>query len=221
MSVTALGPIWDPRIRTLLLLTVLTIPMVTWIAALGNPLLYFQSGLPPGQALYSLSKLAGLYAIVLLWLQVLYGVGKNIRPGRDDRRPWSFNAHRLLGISTLAAVLMHFLFFFSAVSVRTNNLPLNLLVPDLGNGFYAAAVSLGWFALVGMLLVAMSGLLRSKTKGGWIWVHRFSFLVIALGLVHAQLVGSEAQANHWFYLTLFFGGTVLAALMWRMRAGHG
>lgn len=45
--------------------------LAVWLTSVGNPLDYLRYELPPGQALYILSKLLGLVALALLWLQCL------------------------------------------------------------------------------------------------------------------------------------------------------
>ena len=77
-------------------------------------------------------------------------------------------------------------------------------------------VSLGWFALVGMTLVAVAGMLRNKTQGIWVLAHRLSLAVFIVALVHAQMIGSEAKGGVWFFVHLLFAGAVLVALIRRV-----
>jgi hypothetical protein len=211
--------VWAVSGTRILLIALLMAPFITWSGALGNSNTYFQEHLPPGQAFYSLSKLMGLYAIVLLWLQLMYGLLKANAVSLYGLPRWSVNWHRLFGLLTLLTAVIHFLFFFTAASIRTGSLAVHLLVPNFSNGFYTTAVSLGWFALVGLLVVAMIGLLRSKMQGVWLWAHRLSYAVIVLALIHGQLVGSEAQSTAWFYLMLLFGLSVAISLLARPGSG--
>ncbi len=206
---------WITIVSRLLLIAVFVIPFFTWIDRLGNPFEYFQLDLPPGQLLFSLSKLAALYAISMLWLQVMYGLLKGNVFAHHALPHWSVNAHRYLGIATLVMVMSHVFLFLAAVTLRTHSLPLHFLMPNFTDGYYAGAVSLGWCALVGLLVVATIGLLRSNMQGVWLWAHRLSLGVIVLALVHAQLVGSEAQTTIWVCLTVFFCLTMIIALLMR------
>ncbi len=157
--------------RWLMMIAILALPLVTWLAAIGNPVTYFHYELPPGQVMYILAKLAGLYAFVLLWVQVMFGLLKNDPLSRYLLPQWSMGKHRLLGIATLLAAWAHFLLFFAAVSLRKDTIAYDLLLPEFGKGIYFIAVSLGWFALIGMTLVAIAGILRNKTHGIWVLAH--------------------------------------------------
>jgi len=211
----------DPRqspaeiARRLVLVAVLALPLITWIASLGNPITYFHFDLPPGQVMYILAKLAGLYVFVLLWLQVMFGLLKGDPWGRFLLLHWTVSQHRLLGITTLLAAWAHYLLFFTAVSLRKDAIGYDLLLPQFSNGIYLIAVSLGWLALVGLNLVALTGLLRARTGGLWSLAHRLSLAVFVVALIHAQMIGSEAKSGFWFTVHLLFAVTVLLALIRR------
>jgi predicted ferric reductase len=120
-----------------------------------------------------------------------------------------------LGIATLLTAWAHFLLFVTAVSLRKDTIAYDLLLPEFGKGIYFIAVSLGWFAVIGLTLVALAGLLRSKSGGIWKHAHRLSLVVFLLALVHAQMIGSEARGGTWFIVHLLFAGAVLTALIRR------
>ena len=65
--------------RRLILTTVMVLPLFTWLASIGSPMTYFHYDLPPGQIMYILAKLAGLYAFAMLWLQIMFALLKNGR----------------------------------------------------------------------------------------------------------------------------------------------
>ncbi len=163
--------------------------------------------------MYVLAKLAGLYAFVLLWVQVMFGLLKNDSLSRYLLPQWSMGKHRLLGIATLLTAWAHFLMFFAAVSLRKDTIAYDLLLPEFGKGIYFIAVSLGWFALIGMTLVAIAGTLRNKTHGIWVLAHRLSLAVFLMALIHAQMIGSEAKGGIWFSVHFLFASTVLVALI--------
>jgi len=55
------------------------------------------------------------------------------------------------------------------------------------------AVTLGWLAMIALLLTAASGGLRRLLPGGaWRIVHALAYLTFALGLLHGLLAGSDA-----------------------------
>lgn len=215
---STLNPTFDPGrdpaspYRRLLVTAVLFLPPVSWLAALGNPITYFHFDLPPGQLPYILAKLAGLYVLVLLWLQVMFALLKGDPWARYLLPRWTVSKHRLLGITTLLAAWTHFLLFFTAVSLRKDAIAYAMLLPEFGKGIYFVAVSLGWFALIGMNLVAFTGLLRRRTGGIWALAHRLSLGVFLVALVHAQMIGSEAKGVLWFAVHLCFAALVLLAL---------
>jgi len=202
----------------ILLAVLFVLPLGSWLAALGNPVAYFQYELPPGQVLYILSKLLGLYAILLLWLQLMYGLLKNDALLRAVIPRWSISIHRLLGLSTLLMTSLHFVVFFIATSIRKGAVAVQLLVPDFGNGYYSTTVSLGWLALVGLWVVAVAGIARARGGHGWIGVHRLAIAVGLLALTHSLLVGSETKTTLWLIIYFFFGVTILGGVFRRIRS---
>jgi predicted ferric reductase len=195
-----------------MLFALLVLPLGTWLSSIGSPAMYFSYDLPPGQLLYALAKLIGMYAFVLIWLQVMLGLLKGDPALRRFMPPLTTTRHRMLGIVTLLTAWTHFLLFFSAVSVRNGEFAYSLLLPAFDNGIYFIAVSLGWFAVITMTLVAITGLLRRRSGGIWAFAHRLSIAVFAVALIHAQMIGSEAKSGLWFALHLCFAGAVLVAL---------
>ena len=214
---TTIGPRQNPVgiTQRFVVTAILFLPSVTWLVALGNPVTYFHFDLPPGQVPYILAKLVGLYVFVLLWLQVMLGLLQGDPLTRGLVVSWSIDRHRLLGITTLLAAWAHFLLFFSAVSLRKDTIAYDLLLPELDKGIYFVAVSLGWFALAGLNLVALTGLLRRRSGGLWALAHRLSLAVFAVALVHAQMIGSEAKGILWFAVHLCFAALVFLALFRR------
>jgi predicted ferric reductase len=200
-----------------LVFLVLLWPLASWLFSLGNPVAYLKSNMPPGQVIYQVSKLFGLYAIVLLWAQVMCGL---IMGDQFRLRMFSWLTvmiHRRLGIATLLVSSAHFLFFLAAASVRKHGVAYQLLLPDIKGGFYSMIISLGWFALVGMYIVAIAGWMRMKGASRWKWPHRISLAVFVLAVTHSQLIGSEAQLGTWGCIYLLFGGSLFIMLARRFR----
>jgi hypothetical protein len=68
---------------------------------------------------------------------------------------------------------------------------------------------------VQLRLVALTGILRNRTQGIWVLAHRLALGVFIVGLVHAQMIGSEARGGIWFFVHVLFASAVLAALIRR------
>ena len=195
---------------------VLALPLLSWLTAIGNPFAYFRYELPPGQVLYILAKLAGMYAFVLLWFQAMMALLKRDRLSGYLVPEWTLDRHRVLGIATILTAWTHFLCFFSAVSIRKETVASDLLLPQFQEGIYSFAVSLGWIALVGLTVVALTGLLRGRRQGIWALAHRLSMLVFLLAFFHAQMIGSETKTGLWLFVHLLFLATLLLAIARRV-----
>src|ERR1700692_678744 len=76
----------------------LCLPGVTWLSTTGNIADYWRYEVPPGQVAYVLSKLAALYAFVVFWMQLIYGLlGHAGRTRLGIERGYTF--HVQLGIT--------------------------------------------------------------------------------------------------------------------------
>jgi len=190
-------------------------PVALWLSTEGNPLDYMHYDLPPGQLLYVFSKLMGLYTVMFLWLQIMYGlVGKG--NWVDALLPkWSIPTHRLIGILVMSAALTHFALFFSAVALRKQTIPVHLLVPDFSSYFHAV-VTLGVISLYLMILVVLVGIYRSRLGKYWVWSHRLSVLMIIVVIAHSLLIGSETKSVTWLTFYAVAGTTLIAAIYRRI-----
>lgn len=201
-------------LTTALLGTVALAPaLAAWLGSTGNPLAYLGHELPPGQGLYVLSKLLGLLAIGLLWLQCLGGLTRGdafttrLRPG--------LRFHRSLGVLVLAAATTHALLFVAAASLRTGNPALALLMPWPGQGYYALHLSYGAMALWLLALGVSAGLARAALpSSAWRWLHWLWVPAFVLLCLHAFGIGSETRSAPLsrIYPVLGTGLAVLALL---------
>src|SRR5688572_33165805 len=92
----------------------LLIPLAVWTAELGNPWYTIAQPSPPGQSAYLGSRLIGLYALVLVWLQLLAGLQMHrlqLRWSRKELLAW----HVPQGIAALAFALLHPALFWFAM----------------------------------------------------------------------------------------------------------
>lgn len=184
-----------------------------WWQSTTDVLGYFRYGAPDGQVWYVFSKLLGLYAAVFLWLQALCGLLKPT-PYRILLPDWALSRHGLLGGLTALVLTAHIGSFITAVSLRKDRPEWTLLLPDFRD-FYHTSITVGLTAFFLMLIAVVAATLRRRLPGVWRWVHRFMLAVIALGLLHGFLIGTETRDG--FY-TVFYGGlaaTYLLALVLR------
>ena len=201
----------------LLLLTIAFVPAIIWLQSIDDITLYIEYDVPPGQIFYILSKLAGLYAVFMLCVQVILGL-INRTPLAAKIGFLNIQFHRNFGLATFTVLLLHIVFFMTAVSIRQEHIAYKLLLPNLDNGFYNIAVSLGVFAFYGLLIVIMAGFVRKRlgsSKKTWKWIHRISFIALVLTLAHCILIGSETR---YFMIMMTFAliiSMLLLALYYR------
>lgn len=207
------GPSCFPRPYMVVLLLAL-LPGILWWIQTGNPLVYVFYQTPPGQWAYVLAKLLGLYAIVLLWCQMMYGLLGSLAPGWF--LSWSVPRHRALGLLTLAVIILHFAAFFVASSLREGAIAYALFLPHFEGGYYPLGLSLGWLSLAALLIVVPAGMALARHGGWWRGMHWLSAVSFIAAFAHAFRVGSETRLGIVRYFYLGLGATVIAALFLRV-----
>lgn len=196
---------------TVITLIMAVIPVVIWMQSTGDLSIYIDYETPPGQLYYVFSKLMGMYAIFLLWLQVIFMLIK--RSSIGEKLPhWSIKLHRNLGIITFCCLLVHAVLFMTAVSIRKGHLAFGALIPKFDHGFYTSAVSLGVLALYGLILVIIAGFIRKRGIKKAKWFHRISIISLMLTLIHCLLIGTETRYYLMITVYAFMIGTLTAAL---------
>jgi len=194
-----------------LLLVIMTLPAMIWYQQTGDLGLYFTEAVPAGQFLYVLSKLAGMYALLFIALQIIVSLAGWLIPLHRL-------SHSLLGTFVVLLGLAHALLFFTAVSVRQGDPAWGLLFPGFRD-YYHTHLTLGLFGLWILIAVMISGVVRSINRNSMArMLHRGYWVSITLVYIHALAVGSESlsRAGLAFYSTL--GGVVLMMLvMWIVR----
>ena len=201
-------------LRDLVVIAALIVPGVTWLLSVQPPADYLVTTVPPGQFLYVLAKLAGLYAIVFLWLQVLYGLLRGASWG-GLTPDWTVPAHRNLGLIVVGLVVLHAGLFITAVSLRGGHFAYNLLFPNFNGVYYPSIVSLGVTAAWLLVAVLIAASLRNRSGTRWVWAHRLGLLAIVLVCAHSLLVGSESRVGGMPYLYGVMVGSFVAALIYR------
>lgn len=188
----------------------LMIPVFVWIISVGNPSAYFTTRVPPGQALYVLSKLCGLVAIGLFWFQCMTALAR-FSPVLAGFVHLSRRQHAALGVGTFIMILLHLLLFISASSVRTGHLAFSLLLPQLNKGYFAFYVSLGAVAFWVLVAVVIAGTLRLRGHVSWKWPHRLSIVTFILVFLHAVAIGSETRYGLMAYVYAFMALSLMTA----------
>lgn len=179
----------------------------------GDWVAYFRDESLDGQFLYVLSKLVGLYAIVLMWLQLMSGL---VRIRLFDG--WNPVIHRNLGLVTLSLVVLHVTLFVAGVSIRNGHFAYKLLLPNLFGPYFPKIVALGVIALWLLIIAAVFAAIRNRLPIVWKWGHRLMLVVFGLGFVHSYLIGSEARAGGMLYLYYAMGTSSIIALLSRILA---
>jgi len=192
-----------------------------WAMTTGNPLNYVSVTVPAGQRLYVASKVFGLVAMTLFWLQALAGLARRT-PVLREWFALSYRGHRNVGIATMAMLAVHVGLFFGAVSLRSGHLAWHVLIPDLTAHYFKFYVSVGVIAFAVMLAVVAAGWLRRR-RSIWRWLHRAWMVVFGLGAWHALSLGTETRNAVVFSLYIAMITTVvMAVLAWLVlgRGGH-
>ena len=207
--------LWRPVVPEWVLAAILVGPGLAFVMTAGDIREYFHYDVPDGQFLYILSKLTGLYAAVLLWLQVMGGL---IRPAGivGGEAPGFLRRHRVLGLAATLLLLIHAGLFVAAVSLRNGHFAWALLWPHFDLGYYRQMLSLGLIAAWLLMGVIVAGLVRSRLGGLWKWIHRLSVPALVLVLVHSFFIGTETRVGPMPYVYLIMAASLLAAAFWRL-----
>lgn len=171
----------------IILIILFLIPTVVWLNNTGNPLLYLTKHVPIGQGFYVWSKLFGLYAVILFWLQATIGLLKNTK----YQPQWISPAiHKWLGITLLLIIIFHVSSFITATTLRSGHLTSHLLLPNTED-YYHARITLGLlsFSLVVVTLLAR----KITTKNIRINLHRLSLPAFYLSAWHSLAIGTESR----------------------------
>ncbi|MFT7389197.1 MAG: hypothetical protein ACI8VC_002462 [Candidatus Endobugula sp.] len=187
---------------TVIALVAFSMPLLIWYRHTGDLSVYFSPSTPPGQWEYVLSKLFGLYAILLFSIQLiisLLGISPLTvkAPTKKYLSPLlskiTSRHHKWLGMSVLLFVLLHLACFFIAVTLRQESLAWGLLVLKF-HDFYHTQLSFGLMSFLGLLLIAIAGILRHRYRNSWLHsLHKLYLPVAILVYTHALAIGTEFQ----------------------------
>ena len=192
----------------LLLLALFLVPGATYFHMLGDITVYFNYTVPDGQLLYILSKLIGLYAFFLLWVQILYGIlHTQLFP---TFMLGTTRFHQNMGVVIVMLLALHIVLFVTAVSVRNGYFAYQLLLPNF-NGYYFKMVSLGIFGGLMISVAVIIAWFRRKIKKHWRAFHWLVLLAFIMIFFHSYLIGSETRTGLMPYLYGFMLSTMLLA----------
>ncbi|MEA3302016.1 MAG: hypothetical protein U9Q75_01970 [Pseudomonadota bacterium] len=188
------------------LLVVMSLPAIIWHQQTGDISLYFTDAVPAGQLPYVLSKLAGMYALLFIALQIIVSLAGRLKLALI---PHLRLLHPLLGAFVVLLALTHALLFFTAVSVRQGDPAWGLLFPGFRD-FYHTHLSMGLFGLWILIAVMISGVVRYRSRSTFAKIlHRGYWLSIVLVYLHALAIGTESQSLAGLALYSILGGVVL------------
>jgi len=199
-------------------LVIFMLPLCLW-SLTTDVYSYARYGAPAGQIWYVFSKLLGLYGALLLWYQALSVLLKETRYAIALPR-WTFLRHRILGSLTLLAIMSHMICFIVAVSLRKETIAWELLLPDFRD-FYHTAITVGLCGFFMALLAVFAAILRKRWPDTWKMMHRGLLVVVALGLVHGFLIGTDTRYGLYglFYCALMV--TLCLALLLKFQSLRG
>ena len=203
------------RIARLVLALVCCAPLIVWLATVHHPLSYVRfGGMPPGQQLYLVAKLAGLLAFCLFWTQCVLALARHavIVPGFPSS---DLRLHRRLGLATAALILVHVGCFLVATTMRTGHAAWDLLLPVFDQGFYKFNVGLGVVAFWLVCGTVFAGWRVSRGARRWKAIHLLWPAVFGLAFWHAFTIGTESRFGGMRYLVLALVASLVVALLAR------
>jgi predicted ferric reductase len=177
------------------------------------------------QAMWYVTRAAGLIAYLLLWLSTAWGLtvsGKTLDPAMP--RGFTFDAHEYLSLLALGFTALH-----GGVLLLDRYLPFTLthvLVP-FASPYRPVWVGIGVIAFYLSLLVSVTFYLRRWIgAAAFRWIHLTSYLGFAAAAAHSWLAGTDTAlpVTQWIYaasiLVIVFLTVhrVTAALLARLSA---
>ncbi|MEX2473872.1 hypothetical protein [Marinobacter sp.] len=193
----------------LLAVVIVSAAVATWMNSVF-PLDSWRWSEPPGQGFYLLSKLFGLLAVVAIWWQVLAAVLNH--PVVSSRR---LRGHQYMGAVLMLTAVLHYLFFVSAVYLRNQTFPYELLYPVFDN-YFKVSLSAGWFAFISLIVTFLAAVFRRKLGAVWRLVHRLAFVAVILGVLHGFMIGTETGYGLFSYIYYLLIATIVVALVTRI-----
>ena len=152
------------------------------------------------KAYWYLSRSAGVIALVLVWLSVVWGLLLTTTLGKMLGQVASIvDIHRHLSWLTVIFVLVH-IFVLLGDKYITYTV-LTLFIPYADTAYRPFAVALGQIGYYAVVLVTVSFWVRRWT-GQKLWraLHYLSFVAYGLVVAHAYLAGTDSPTLYWGYV---------------------
>ncbi len=155
-----------------------------------------------------LSRVAGLTAYALLWLNVCIGLGLRASVGLPIMKRWrAADLHQFVAVLALGFLALHVVVL---LGLRQQAFSFVELWVPLAR---SAPATIGIVALyLTVLVVVTSGLRRHLDVKVWRAMHGLSLVGFALGLGHAVMAGPDANAP-WARLMYWSTAAVLVVLL--------
>ncbi len=169
-----------------------------------------------GGITWGVTRSAGFAAFLSATGAILLGTRRPARLPVGGLPARVYALHRALGMVSVLALAVHLTFLWLDSFVRFSWV--QLLLEPWASSYRPLAATLGWLAMLALLLTAASGGLR-RFLPGWRVVHALAYLTFALGLVHGLLSGSDT-GSPWaivFYIAALIAVACTVARRWRTR----
>jgi DMSO/TMAO reductase YedYZ heme-binding membrane subunit len=207
------GAGWRPRARKALLALGLLalcaglVPQV--LAVLGAGGVAVVAG---GNLTWAVARASGFVAFLAATGAVLLGVRRPARLPVGGLPARVYALHRALGVTAVSALAVHLTALWMDSFVHFSWF--QLLIAPWTSGYRPFAVTLGFLAMVALLLTAASGALRRRLSG-WRAVHALAYLTFGLGVLHGLLAGSDAGSA--WATALYAGALATVGATWLRR----
>lgn len=188
------GAGWNPKLKnTLLVLAVLGLftGAFTRFFALFSGTALSSGTVFDGTLPWFVARAAGLVAFLAATGAILLGSRRQARLPINGLPARIYSLHRAFGIASLLALAIHLL----ALKIDTfiDFSWTQLLILPWTSTYRPLPVTLGWLAMISLILTAASGGLR-RWLPGWRTVHLMAYATFALGIFHGFFAGSDASA---------------------------
>lgn len=184
------GAGWRPRgwkallILGLFALGVGVIPRALVLLAVGGA-----AAAGGGNLTWAVARSAGFVAFLAATGAVLLGVRRPARLSVGGLPARVYALHRALGITSVLALVVHLTALWLDSFVQFSWL--QLLAVPWTSSYRPVAVTLGFLAMLALLLTAGSGGLR-RFLPGWRIVHALAYLAFGFSVLHGMLAGSDS-----------------------------
>jgi sulfoxide reductase heme-binding subunit YedZ len=144
------------------------------------------------QLTWGVARSAGFVALLAATGAMILGTRRPSELPIGGRPARIYALHRALGIAAVLGMAVHLVSLWADNFVEFT--PSQLLLLPWTSVYEPFAVTLGWLAMISLVLTAASGGLR-RLLPGWRIVHALAYLTFALSLAHGLLAGSDSGST--------------------------